>query len=89
MTDTIDKIRESLTEALSPVKLVLKDESHKHAGHAGNKDGGGHYVLSIVSAAFEGKSLIQRHRLVYEILGDMMKQEIHALSIDAKTPSEA
>jgi len=82
-------IRERLTEALAPVDLEIQDDSHKHAGHAGARSGGGHFNVQIVSSAFAGKSLIQRHRLVYEALGDAMQSDIHALSIKAYTPDEA
>ena len=79
-------IRERLTAALAPVELDVIDEGHKHAGHSG--EGKGHFFARIVSAAFAGKNPIQRHRLVYEALGDMMPNGIHALSIDAKAPGE-
>jgi len=79
-------IIERLTEAFSPVQLELVDESHKHAGHPGAREGGGHFVVTIVSDAFAGKLPIQRHRMVYDALGDLMKKEIHALSITARTP---
>ena len=59
-----------------------------HAGHAGARKGGGHYNVTIVSAAFENKTLVQRHQLIYAALGDMMKEEIHALGINALTPTE-
>ncbi len=81
-------IRERLTTALSPARLDIIDESHKHAGHAGARQGGGHFIVKIVSAAFTGQGLLQRHRLVYEALGDAMHKEIHALSIQAYTPQE-
>lgn len=81
-------IHERLTVALSPVLLDITDDSHKHAGHAGARQGGGHFIVKIVSAAFTGQGLLQRHRLVYEALGDAMHQEIHALSIQAYTPQE-
>lgn len=88
-SDRIDFIRQRLTEALAPVRLEIVDDSHKHAGHRGNVQGGGHFQVSVVSDAFAGKSLIQRHRMVYDALGDAMKNEIHALSISAKTPEES
>lgn len=86
MSDRIEQIREKLTTALSPTSLDIEDESHLHAGHAGARGGGGHYVVNIVSTAFEGKAPLARHRLVYDALGDMMQKEIHALSIKAATP---
>ena len=82
-------IRERLTRELHPVKLEIIDESAKHAGHAGAASGGGHFIVNIVSPAFENKTLIQRHRLVYDAVGDIMHSEIHALSIQAKTPQES
>ena len=88
MSTRADIIRQRLVEAFSPESLELVDESAKHAGHTGNKAGGGHYLVTIVSEAFAGKSTIQRHRMVYEALGDMMKSEIHALSIKALTPDQ-
>ena len=73
---------------LAPVRLDIRDDSDKHAGHAGAQAGGGHYDMTIVSSRFAGKRLLERHRMVYDALGALMKQEIHALSIDAKTPEE-
>ena len=91
MTDAnsqrIAMIRERLTTALSPALLDIIDDSHKHASHAGAR-AGGHFAVKIVSAAFIGQGLLQRHRLVYEALGDAMHKEIHALSIQAYTPQE-
>ncbi|MDX8399507.1 MAG: BolA family protein [Gallionellaceae bacterium] len=73
-------------EVLQPLQIELADDSHLHAGHAGAREGGGHYRLTIVSPQFVGKSTVARHRMIYSALGNMMKQEIHALSITAKTP---
>lgn len=80
-------IRERLTDVFSPQALNIIDESAKHAGHA-SAGGAGHFVVEIVSDAFVGNSLIQRHRQVYEALDDIMHSEIHALSIKASTPAE-
>ncbi|WP_269532381.1 BolA family transcriptional regulator [Chitinimonas sp. BJYL2] len=85
--NTPDKIRAKLA-SLAPTVLELTDDSAKHAGHAGAASGGGHYRLVIVSEQFTGLALIARHRLIYDALGDMMRQDIHALAIDAKTQSE-
>ena len=85
---TTELIRRSLTEALLPELLEIIDNSAAHAGHAGARSGGGHYNVTIISVAFEGKSLVQRHQLIYQALGDLMKQEIHALGINALSPSE-
>ncbi|WP_446808261.1 BolA family protein [Methylomonas sp. 2BW1-5-20] len=84
---TADHIRQKLEEAFKPELIEIIDHSAAHAGHAGNQ-GGGHYHVTLVSVQFEGKSLVQRHQLVYQALGDMMKNEIHALGINALTPSE-
>ena len=78
----------SLLAKLEPVSLDIIDESHKHAGHAGARAGGGHYVLNIVSKKFVGKNTVARHRMIYLALEPMMKQEIHALTIQAQTPDE-
>ena len=86
--ERLDMIRQRLTAALAPQRLEIVDESHKHAGHAGARSGGGHYQVTIVSAAFSGKSLLQRHRMVYDALGDALGAEIHALSIKAHAPEE-
>jgi BolA protein len=87
-TDRIDMIRSRLTQSLQPTSLEIIDESARHAGHAGAATGGGHFIVHIVSAAFQGKNLIQRHRMVYDAVGNMMHTDIHALSIQAKAPQE-
>lgn len=84
----IDRIRDRLA-ALEPELLEIEDESALHAGHAGARSGGGHYNLHIVSAAFDGKNTVARHRLIYATLGELMKGEIHALAIRAQTAEEA
>ena len=83
----IEAMRASLA-VLDPVDVVIIDDSAKHAGHAGARSGGGHFRLAIVSPRFVGCRTMERHRLVYDALGPLMKQEIHALSIIAKTPDE-
>ncbi len=83
----IDAMRTSLA-ALDPVSIEIHDDSAKHAGHAGARSGGGHFRLAIVSPRFAGFRTMERHRLVYDALGPLMKREIHALSISAKTPDE-
>lgn len=72
-----------LKQEFSPSHLLVKDQSHLHAGHEGAKDGRGHFDVSIVADAFEGCSRIQSHRLIYEALGSLMETDIHALSIRA------
>lgn len=83
----IQQIQHRLGTHLSPIQLSIEDESHHHAGHRGH-GGAGHFKVMIVSAAFEGKSLIARHRMVYQAVNDIMNTEIHALSIQAMTPAE-
>jgi BolA family transcriptional regulator, general stress-responsive regulator len=83
----IERIREQLA-SLQPVAVEVEDDSHLHAGHAGARDGGGHYRLYIISGQFAGKSTLTRHRMIYSALGEMMKHEIHALNIKACTPEE-
>ena len=73
---------------LNPESLEILDDSGQHAGHEGARRGGGHYRLTIVSQQFAGKPVQRRHRMVYEALGQMMKREIHALSIQAYAPEE-
>ena len=82
------RIRAAL-QALQPASLVVVDDSHKHAGHEGARDGRGHFSVEIVSAAFEGLAPLARHRRVYDALGEMMQTDIHALQIRALTPAEA
>ena len=85
---TSQLIKQLLTDQLNPESLEILDNSAAHAGHAGARSGGGHYHVTIVADIFEGKSLVQRHQLVYKALGDLMKQQIHALGIIATSPSE-
>jgi len=87
--DRVPMIRARLTAAFAPTQLDIQDDSAKHAGHAGARGGGGHFNVQIVSPAFAGKSLIERHRMVYAAMGDAMQNEIHALSIQAKSPDES
>ncbi|MQM19602.1 hypothetical protein Taro_052609 [Colocasia esculenta] len=85
------RIKETLERELRPLELELEDISYQHAGHAGvrgNSDGETHFNLKIVSKEFEGKSLVKRHRLVYDLLQEELQSGLHALSIVAKTPSE-
>ena len=85
---TLDaRIRERLA-ALDPELLQIRDDSHKHAGHEGARGGGGHFRLVIVSKRFSGVSAQMRHRMVYDALGPLMQQNIHALAISARAPDE-
>lgn len=88
MSTRVAMIKERLQTALSPQSMEVIDESAQHAGHAGAKSGGGHYALTIVAQRFAGHNLVQRHRMVYEALGDAMRKDIHALSIRAYAPDE-
>ncbi|MDP3876508.1 MAG: BolA family protein [Methylobacter sp.] len=85
---TSEVIRKLLNDAFNPSLLEIIDNSTAHAGHAGARSGGGHYHVTLVAEIFEGRSLVQRHQLVYNALGDLMKQQIHALGINALSPSE-
>ena len=87
MNECEEKMRAKLA-VLNPTTLEIIDESRKHAGHAGARDGGGHYVLHIVSAQFAGNNTVARHRMIYSALGELMKREIHALTIQAQAPDE-
>ena len=80
------EIERLLREAFQPSHLLVKDQSHLHAGHEGAKDGRGHFDVTIVSNAFKGKRQLARHRLIYDALGTLMKTDIHALRIQASTP---
>ena len=75
--------------ALAPRELQVTDDSHRHVGHEGARDGRGPFSVDITSAVFEGLAPLARHRRVYDALGSMMQTDIHALSIRARTPAEA
>ena len=79
--ERINLIRERLTQALKPTLLEIIDESHFHKNHPGAKDGRGHFAVTIASSLFERKSLIEGHRMIYDLLENLMKTEIHALKI--------
>lgn len=85
------RIRQKLEAELKPIELEVEDISYQHAGHAGvrgSSDGETHFNLKVVSGQFEGKSLVKRHRMIYQLLQDELQNGLHALSIVAKTPSE-
>ena len=88
MSKRVQQIEAKLRVALEPESLDIIDDSHKHAGHAGSKGGAGHFDLTIVSEKFSGMNTVGRHRLIYDVLSDMMPTEIHALSIKAFSPDE-
>jgi BolA protein len=85
------RIAQKLTEGLAPAALNVIDDSHRHAGHGHHHhaEGETHFTVEVVSAAFEGKSLIERHRLVNALLAEELADRVHALAISAKTPQEA
>jgi BolA protein len=85
--ERIGRIRAALEHELKPVELDIQDDSAKHAGHAGAREGG-HFRVRLVAAAFRGKSAIERHRLVFAAVAGLMGRDIHALNIDARTPEE-
>jgi len=87
-TDRKDRIQGLLVTAFSPEELLVKDQSHLHAGHSGARDGKGHFEVQIVAEAFEGITRIRRHRMVFEVLDDLMQTDIHALSVHAFAPGE-
>ena len=82
------RLKEALVAAFEPVSLEIRDDSHRHAGHAGARDGRGHFKVSIVSRVFAGMTPLQKHRAVYAAVGSMMETDIHALQIDAKAPDQ-
>jgi BolA family transcriptional regulator, general stress-responsive regulator len=86
--ERVEKIRQLLTARLAPVELVIRDDSAAHAGHAGAREGG-HFSVVVVSEQFAGRSRMQRHQLVYAAVADLMRTDIHALSIQARTPQES
>jgi BolA family transcriptional regulator, general stress-responsive regulator len=88
VSDRVARIRERIAGALAPSAFEVIDESAQHVGHAGARDGRGHYRVRIVSDAFRGVAPLARHRLVYAALGDMMQTDIHALAIEARAPDD-
>jgi BolA protein len=83
-----ERLVRRLEESLRPDLLEVIDDSRRHAGHAGAADGRGHFTVLVVSQRFAGLGTLQRHKLVYEVVGDMMTTDIHALSIQALAPGE-
>lgn len=86
--ERIVRMESLLRENFSPDLLEIIDDSHHHVGHAGAKNGAGHFTVKICSEAFVGKTLVQRHRMVYAALDSMMHSDIHALSIEASVPNK-
>jgi BolA protein len=88
VSDRVTVIRELLSARFAPERLEVSDDSHRHVGHAGARDGRGHFSVQVVSTAFAGLTPLARHRAVYAALGDFMQTDIHALAIDARAPGE-
>lgn len=88
MSERAQRIETILRAVLAAESIEVVDESHLHAGHAGARAGGGHFAVTIVSPQFAGLNTLKRHRMVYDALRDMMRADIHALSVRAFTPDE-
>jgi BolA protein len=88
VSERVERMRACLQRELAPSELDIEDESSRHAGHAGARDGRGHFRVRIVAAAFAGQPLLARHRRVYAALGELMQTDIHALALDARAPDE-
>jgi len=88
MSARVERIRAILTRDFAPTELTVEDQSHLHVGHAGARDGRGHFRVRIVAAAFAGQAPLARHRAVYAALADMLETDIHALAVEARTPDE-
>jgi BolA protein len=85
---TAERIARRLQQTFAPVHLEILDDSAEHAGHAGAVAGGGHFSCTIVSNAFRGRPMLERHRAVYRALGDLLKGEVHALALQTLDPTE-
>jgi BolA family transcriptional regulator, general stress-responsive regulator len=84
--DRARRLRERLETRFAPTLLLVEDESHRHAGHAGAAQGHSHFRVTIVSEVFRGVAPIARHRLVYAAVDDLLQTDIHALAIQASPP---
>jgi BolA protein len=87
MTEMREQLRSALEKELSPLSLEIVDDSARHAGHAGAREGG-HFTIEVVSRAFTGRPQLERHRLVYAAVAPLMGRGVHALSIQAHSPEE-
>ena len=84
-----DRIRTKLAAALQPVRLDVYDDSHRHRGHAGAREGGEtHFRVEVVAASFAGKSRLERQRAIYALLAEELQERVHALQITALAPDE-
>ena len=79
-------IRDRLQQRFAPLELMVRDDGHLHVGHA--NEGRGHFAVRVVSTAFANHNRVERHRMVYDALGDLMQEHIHAINIAALTPDE-
>ena len=86
--DRVQAIRERINRKLGTDLIEIMDKSHHHIGHAGAATGGGHFAVKVVSDKFFNRSVLERHRMIYQAVNDLMPSEIHALSIQALTPEE-
>lgn len=84
----IERIRVKLETAFAGAQVAVIDDSARHAGHPGARGGAGHFQVRIESQAFAGRGQLERHRMVYEVLADMLPGEIHALNIEAVSPDD-
>jgi BolA protein len=90
MGSVADRIRSKLNQAFAPVRLDIQDDSAKHSGHSGAREGGeSHFSVTIVSEAFKGQSRVARQRQVNTVLAEELKGPVHALSLQTLTPEEA
>jgi len=80
-------IEYSIIKSLRPETLTVEDNAAEHVGHA--NEGAGHFTVRVVASAFDGKSLVERHRMIYQAVNELLEVDIHALRIEAKTPQEA
>ena len=84
----LTEIRQRIELRFQPEELIVEDEGHLHVGHEGAKDGRGHFRVFVVAESFDGLTMIERHRAIYQALGDLMTSDVHALSIDAYSSNE-
>lgn len=84
----LETIRGRIEDAVQPEQLIVEDEGHLHVGHEGAKDGRGHFRVFVVAECFNGLTMLQRHRMIYKAMGDLMNSDVHALAIDAYSSDE-
>lgn len=86
--ERVELIRKRLEAVFAPKELEIVDDSRRHAGHAGARDGRGHFQVRIVAGEFAGRKTLERHRMVYAALGSLMQSDIHALTVVALSPAD-